>query len=668
MKHSKLHKALAMATVLGGASLGLLAPPVGAVQLSQQGAGDALIFPYYTVRGDWTTTLNLVNTSNVVLAVKVRFHESHNSRDVLNFTVLMSPWDRFTGSVEFNADRGAVFRPANWAPTDPADPSSIETTCIVAGNGNGAPIYNVATARLNGVGAAIPFKRDAYSGAYNDTGPQTVDRLREGYIEVIVEGHARSDTAIWSNVVHPTNPLGAPQGCAAAYNAFRAGFDTSNPPFPLILATARQFGEPINALKGSFSLINNTKGVQVQSNAVALANFVAVGVNGVYDDADIDLRAGARPNCGVDAAGNPVAVGGVPTYGMFLAPILNTLNHRRNLAWNPGATATAIFGDAPGDFDCPNLIAPQQQFAFMEPSWADAYPNTVFEMNDHAPTALNSYFLRPTFGPGSLALNSNGYGFGFLAVSEVLRASSLVNSWAANATATSGTETEWVITHPTKDFYVDNRPNGINGAVSSLQRFPTEVVAVAGNNPINTNYLSDMPVLPFAAPFNNGQACTEVGIVLFDNDEGRTSDDPDISPSAWPNLCYEANVVHFAPTVALDGEQVTNILSSKTRVSLVADVNNAVTNGKIRPNRAGWMRMDLTTSGAVPSPNTPNNYPLLGSGLPVVGFMISQRQRNASDMNTGLVDYTYEGRGVVTNVNPWNGPNHPPVFPDSVGP
>jgi hypothetical protein len=61
--------------------------------------GDVLIFPYYTVRDGFQTTLTFVNTSDNFLAVKFRFMEGYNSRDVLDFNVVMSPYDVYTGVV-----------------------------------------------------------------------------------------------------------------------------------------------------------------------------------------------------------------------------------------------------------------------------------------------------------------------------------------------------------------------------------------------------------------------------------------------------------------------------------------------------------------------------------------------------------------------------------------
>ena len=77
---------LAVGVAVGGLSL---APTAGAVSVSANNLGQALIFPYYTVRGGWTTLLGVTNTSNQVVAVKVRFREAYNSRDVFDFNIIL---------------------------------------------------------------------------------------------------------------------------------------------------------------------------------------------------------------------------------------------------------------------------------------------------------------------------------------------------------------------------------------------------------------------------------------------------------------------------------------------------------------------------------------------------------------------------------------------------
>ena len=78
-----------------------------AVQLSQDGTGAVLIYPYYTVRtagfGPYNTYLNVVNTTSIAKVVKVRFLEGKNSREVLDFNLWLSPNDVWAGAVSATA-------------------------------------------------------------------------------------------------------------------------------------------------------------------------------------------------------------------------------------------------------------------------------------------------------------------------------------------------------------------------------------------------------------------------------------------------------------------------------------------------------------------------------------------------------------------------------------
>ena len=99
--------ALAVGVALGG--LGIM-PSAQAVHVAAENLGQALIFPYYTVRGGWMTLFGITNTSNTLtVAVKVRFREAYNSRDVFDFNIILSPNDVWTGWVADAGDRPALF-------------------------------------------------------------------------------------------------------------------------------------------------------------------------------------------------------------------------------------------------------------------------------------------------------------------------------------------------------------------------------------------------------------------------------------------------------------------------------------------------------------------------------------------------------------------------------
>ena len=94
MMNGKVKKlALAVGVVLGGVSM---VPTAQAVSVAQDNIGQALIFPYYTVQGGWMSLFGVTNTSGNIVAVKVRFRKSYNSRDVLDFNIILSPYDVWT--------------------------------------------------------------------------------------------------------------------------------------------------------------------------------------------------------------------------------------------------------------------------------------------------------------------------------------------------------------------------------------------------------------------------------------------------------------------------------------------------------------------------------------------------------------------------------------------
>jgi hypothetical protein len=152
-----LHWAVA-AALTGLAS----AVPMGEALAQDTNVGQALVFPYYTVNNGWVTTIKAINTTDTTLAVKVRFHESKNSRDVLDFSIVLSPYDVWSGWVQEGDDGAPVIYTSDNSCTSPQDIS-----------GSAASAY-------------------AYTGDNDDTGGQGNGRMREGYVEMLVMGVAPS--------------------------------------------------------------------------------------------------------------------------------------------------------------------------------------------------------------------------------------------------------------------------------------------------------------------------------------------------------------------------------------------------------------------------------------------------------------------------------------------
>ena len=174
-------------------------------------------------------------------------------------------------------------------------------------------------------------------------------------------------------------------------------------------------------------------------------------------------------------------------------------------------------------------------------------------------------------------------------VSAVLMHSNVMNEFVLDATTKSGTD--WVVTLPTKRYYV---PNGTGNAAKLFQR--------------NFN--------------KTDGSCDDVSLTIYDREERTTSTPINFSPpppTQNASICWEANVVTFNNS---------NVLASLN----VSNVPTTFQNG--------WLNMGFPTgiTGASPTVheliNTTNTFITdIGSstssgntvtyiGLPVVGFAV----------------------------------------------
>src|SRR5215210_6401525 len=97
-KQKSLYAALAGLGALGATGA------AEAVNLNPDGLGQVLIYPYYTTRADgggntYTSLLSVVNSTSSAKAVKVRFLEGKNSREVLDFNLFLSAYDVWTAAI-----------------------------------------------------------------------------------------------------------------------------------------------------------------------------------------------------------------------------------------------------------------------------------------------------------------------------------------------------------------------------------------------------------------------------------------------------------------------------------------------------------------------------------------------------------------------------------------
>jgi hypothetical protein len=478
MKRNSLTTAL-LAGLAGATGI---AATANAVNVNPDGVGGALIYPYYTVNKGNITTISVVNTTSQVKAVKVRFLEGRNSREVLDFNLYLSPFDVWVGAVI------------------PADP-----------NNNASPGRLVSPDRSCTVpqipGAGEDFKTFAFDGSFSAPDHSQAqlprysqaERTREGYVEMIemgVVGGAQATAA-----THGAN--GIPANCNVLVNSWAGGVWAAT-------AGAANISLPTGGLYGSAAVFNAAEGVMYSYDAVALEGFYT---NGTQPTALHSDPASVVPNLGSADSG--------------------------------GGVATSI------------VVANNGQSLITE-NWPGVSPT--------------------------------GAAGGWNAVSALFMHDNVFNEYVANPAM--GGSTDWVVTFPTKRFFVDR-------AAPALRPFANIFFGTA------------------ASP----GSCEPVTIGAWDREE--LSFTPlQFSPPLpqGRSLCYEAQVVTVNQPLTAAGA---GFSSPSENLGSIFAVN--ISAGAAPGFRDGHMRLGFQAASQALTAPSQRVY----RGLPVVGFA-TQKYINAN--------------------------------------
>lgn len=201
-----------------------------AVTLDPRGLGQALIYPYYTVNAGQDTLVSVVNAGDAGKAVRVRFLEGYNQRDVLDFDLFLAPHDVWTGTVTADAAGGARLVSRDHSCTLPALP----------------PV-------------GVAFLTGGYAGATPDRGPTGIERTREGSVQLIALGDVVAGSATAGRIAHDVSDDGKPAGCSE--------ITTTN--------VAGDLGVPGDDLFGAGAIVNVGVGTYYPYNAGALSGFTS---------------------------------------------------------------------------------------------------------------------------------------------------------------------------------------------------------------------------------------------------------------------------------------------------------------------------------------------------------------------------------------------------------
>lgn len=239
---------IAMAAALGAPCA------ANAVRIDDDGLGQALIFPYYTVQsngGDsYNTYISVVNHTAAAKAVRVRIREGRASREVASFNLFLSPNDVWTGAIVPGASLNAAPR------------------LITTDNSCTSPAFDGAQSAV--VPASLTFSNALYSGSNDDGNGTGLDRAREGFVEMIEMADVTGDSA--TNITH--RGTGVPFNCAAIQGS-----------------AAISVAAPTGGLSGTLTQINVANGLNFDQDAVALADLSKQAFYRAASDPSADFNA-----------------------------------------------------------------------------------------------------------------------------------------------------------------------------------------------------------------------------------------------------------------------------------------------------------------------------------------------------------------------------------------
>ena len=236
-------KPLGIAAAVAAVTAGYAGAVNAASVASETELGDLALVPYYTTLEGYSTGVNIINTSAVTQVLKFRFRRAGDSMDAMDFNVVLSPNDMYTGFI------GAEGDDITW--------TSNDNSCTAPGYDTGDNKFTMP-----------PIFR---AGA--DT----------GYIEIISMGSPTTETQpIAVAAKHGSD--GVPASCALVRDNFFANDGDLSARGVINSALTHQKGKSgvvpstyvasPDSLKVSYFIKSDETGVEFGDNAVHIAEFL----------------------------------------------------------------------------------------------------------------------------------------------------------------------------------------------------------------------------------------------------------------------------------------------------------------------------------------------------------------------------------------------------------
>lgn len=247
-----------MKKLLSLAVLAGLATTANAVNLSEDGTGEVLLFPYYTARNDLMTSVTLVNTNDEYKAVKVRFYEGVNSWEVLDFNLYLSPYDVWNGAIVDAGDGVAKIVTGDNSCTVPAltGDNALASTSFITEYG---------TNDTGELGKAGNEKTRTFEGHFDVIEMGVIDRSNQ----------FGEDMAQY--ILHGSD--GVPGDCAKLVQEWSNGNDFWNDQSTTYAQNNEAMLKPTGGIFGSATIVNAASGTATAVEPTAIDNFYTAPVH-----------------------------------------------------------------------------------------------------------------------------------------------------------------------------------------------------------------------------------------------------------------------------------------------------------------------------------------------------------------------------------------------------
>ena len=252
------------------AAVASLAAGAVAQEISKTESGDLAIIPYYTVLDGKNTGMHIINTTDSTQVVKVRLRRGADSKDALDFNIVMSPRDEWTANIGAGGDTGVQVSTNDTTCTVPEFPNGVAQMPDTYAEGATEGYVEIIamgqpTTELSHIGITAEHTADGV--------PFSCDLVRQNFYRVAADAGVATDPTVRGT--HTSALLST--GFCTAVNKSIAGDVTA---LQVCAAGSAQnlsvmTDSDDNALKVSYFVTDSAGGLEAGDNAVMVSGFAS---------------------------------------------------------------------------------------------------------------------------------------------------------------------------------------------------------------------------------------------------------------------------------------------------------------------------------------------------------------------------------------------------------